>query len=70
MLTMFLCIFLVARQRCFSILGSVRFFMFADEFVERTFFILLHKMNLCQLLRYVAHAEVEEERLTSAASVE
>lgn len=43
--------------------------MFADEFVERTFFIL-HKMNLCQLLRYVAHAEVEEERLTSAASVE
>lgn len=69
MLTMFLCIFLVARQKCFSILGSVRFFMFADEFVERTFFIL-HKMNLCQLLRYVAHAEVEEERLTSAASVE
>ena len=69
MLTMFLCIFLVARQRSFSILGSVRFFMFADEFVERTFFIL-HKMNLCQLLRYVAHAEVEEERLTSAASVE
>lgn len=40
------------------------------SFVGCTFFILFNKMNLYQLHRYVAHAEMEEEWVTSTAGIE